>query len=316
MILATADGNGTSYFLDDVNKNVKQKIDLNGIQEATYSYSPFGGVIGTDKAHIGFSSEFYDTENNMNYYNFRYISNRIARWNKRDPVGVAGGNNEYSFLNNQMNNNDFLGLDKDRNDKVRRHREISEQLLIQKLINDFEQWYLNAYNEIYDDNGNIKDDSWILKLTPCPYKIDVKHQTVKMITSAGVIYLYETYLGYDRNEWNEGVFFPFTRDTYHPGGVYELRSRNPIDGHGNQCVYDSCGNILFSKPGAGSADYSVPELPWPTKHRENDVIPYNIIIYLKKKGIKVDAMIEKYYNVRPSIYYGEDGKRRINSVIF
>ena len=237
----------------------------------------------------------------------------LEKWNRQNKCHHDDISNLY-FAPYEQNINCKDHVIKTR--RNRQHREISEQLLIQKLINDFEQWYLNAYNEIYDDNGNIKDDSWILKLTPCPYKIDVKHQTVKMITSAGVIYLYETYLGYDRNEWNEGVFFPFTRDTYHPGGVYELRSRNPIDGHGNQCVYDSCGNILFSKPGAGSADYSVPELPWPTKHRENDVIPYNIIIYLKKKGIKVDAMIEKYYNVRPSIYYGEDGKRRINSVIF
>ena len=49
---------------------------------------------------------------------------------------------------------------------------------------------------------------------------------------------------------------------HHPGGVYELRQRTP-EGYGQQCVYDKCGKLITSGPGAGSADKVSPEVKTP-----------------------------------------------------
>jgi hypothetical protein len=42
---------------------------------------------------------------------------------------------------------------------------------------------------------------------------------------------------------------------YHPGGVWELRSSQEINGHGQQCIYDKNGDLIKSGFGAGSADW-------------------------------------------------------------
>ncbi len=284
VILATTDASGTSCFLHDANKNVMQKTAANGTLQETYAYAPFGENVGTDRANIGFSSENYSIKIGLNYYNFRYYVSTLGKWTRMDPIGIAGGINVYSFLNNPIDSYDFLGLEKFEIDIIPSHRNIIEQLLIQKLINDFEKWYINEYNKIYDEKGNILPDAWILELTPCPPKYD----------------------NYDKNNWEaSGIEFALVGPLYHPGGKYELRSKNPTkNGHGNQCVYDKCGNLILTLGTAGTADYFTPNGQF-DKHQIYDVDPFNIINLLSLLGINVKEYLKKYYKVRPHIYIDE-----------
>ena len=117
VILATADGNATSFFLHDANKNVMQKTDINGLIWENYVYAPFGKNTSIDNARIGFSSEVFEKEIRLVYYNNRYLQPHVGRWGSRDAIGETGGYNLFSFTNNcPINRIDFLGFSSNDND--------------------------------------------------------------------------------------------------------------------------------------------------------------------------------------------------------
>ena len=59
-----------------------------------------------------FSSEYFDIESGLVYYNYRYYSPVLGRWIKRDPKQEKGGWNLYAMCNNNtINRWDYLGLD-------------------------------------------------------------------------------------------------------------------------------------------------------------------------------------------------------------
>ena len=101
------------FYAFDGNKNVSDLFFFalqNGIG-AHYEYAPFGAVTRTAKATgskvdlIGanpwrFSSEFYDSELDLVYYNYRHYSPSDGRWLSRDPIEEEGGLNLYAFTSN------------------------------------------------------------------------------------------------------------------------------------------------------------------------------------------------------------------------
>jgi RHS repeat-associated protein len=114
VILATADASGTSYFLHDANKNVMQKTTANGTLQVCYIYSPFGQNLVSTNAHMGFSSEVYDSATLLIYYNYRYLSQKHGRWLKRDPIEENDIINLYNcFHNSPVIEFDKKGLDVD-----------------------------------------------------------------------------------------------------------------------------------------------------------------------------------------------------------
>ena len=104
------------FYAFDGNKNVSDVFFLalqNGIG-AHYEYAPFGAVTRTSKATsskvdlIGanpwrFSSEFYDSELDLVYYNYRHYSPALGRWLSRDPIEEQGGVNLYAYCSNIPN---------------------------------------------------------------------------------------------------------------------------------------------------------------------------------------------------------------------
>ena len=108
------------FYAFDGNKNVSDVFFLalqNGIG-AHYEYAPFGAVTRTAKATsskvdlIGanpwrFSSEFYDSELDLVYYNYRHYSPALGRFLSRDPIEEQGGLNLYAFVGNRL----FLAID-------------------------------------------------------------------------------------------------------------------------------------------------------------------------------------------------------------
>ena len=80
------------------------------IHEA-YDYTPFGAVSssGVDQP-FQWSSEIYDAELGMVYYNYRHYNPMDGRWIGKDSIGERGGKNLYVFINNKLFLIDELGL--------------------------------------------------------------------------------------------------------------------------------------------------------------------------------------------------------------
>ncbi|MGD0900923.1 MAG: hypothetical protein ABR915_24080 [Thermoguttaceae bacterium] len=84
---------------------------------------------------------------------------------------------------------------------------------------------------------------------------------------------------------------------YHPGAVYELRTKNPekYGGSGEQCNYDAKGNLITNGPGAGTADKSGPGV----NHKQEDVYPFDWAYELDGNQY-VGKYTNMYREVRPS----------------
>ena len=106
----------TYYYIVDGNKNVTGLQDESGNRVATYTYGPFGQLLSMDgglaeENPLRFSSEYFDDETGLVYYNYRYYSPRMGRWINRDPIEEEGGVNLYVVAqNNTINHYDNRGL--------------------------------------------------------------------------------------------------------------------------------------------------------------------------------------------------------------
>jgi RHS repeat-associated protein len=106
----------TYYYLHDANKNVSELLDSSGNIMAHYEYSPFGKQTVASGSYTDnpfrFSTEYYEQETGLVYYNFRYYSPELGRWLNRDPIGEEGGYNLYGMLDNDaVNGRDYLGFE-------------------------------------------------------------------------------------------------------------------------------------------------------------------------------------------------------------
>ena len=111
------------FYAFDGNKNVSDvfyRMTSNGIG-AHYDYAPFGGTTRTHRDSSAafdivalnpfrFSSEYYDSELDLVYYNYRHYSPSLGRFLSRDPIEEQGGLNLYAFVgNNSISISDILG---------------------------------------------------------------------------------------------------------------------------------------------------------------------------------------------------------------
>ena len=116
-IIADIDSSDTAFYaLGDANKNISEYIDDSGTIQAHYEFSPFGKVTvasgsSPDNFDFKFSSEYFDAETELVYYNHRYYSPELGRWLSRDPIKEEGGYNLYAMcFNNTINLIDILGF--------------------------------------------------------------------------------------------------------------------------------------------------------------------------------------------------------------
>ncbi|MFR9547030.1 MAG: RHS repeat-associated core domain-containing protein, partial [Rikenellaceae bacterium] len=95
----------------DLSKNVTELFTTAGGVETCYTYSPFGAVTddGDTTSPIQWSSEVYDEELGLVYYNYRSYNPSDGRWINRDPIGIEGGLNLYGFVGNMVWGRDVLG---------------------------------------------------------------------------------------------------------------------------------------------------------------------------------------------------------------
>lgn len=121
-ILAMTVFNGSGSYVEDLyymHDALKNTIALFGIQagrRALYEFGPYGAIIkmegnAAEENPFRFSSEYYDDELGLVYYNYRYYNPQQGTWLSREPVGEQGGNNLYGMVNNRISSRvDYLGL--------------------------------------------------------------------------------------------------------------------------------------------------------------------------------------------------------------
>ena len=86
--------------------NIMGYWDSSGAVVAEYVYDAFGRTVSqsgslADTFAIRYSTKYYDVETGMYYYGKRYYMTSLCRWLTRDPIGVYGGANLYSFCKNE-----------------------------------------------------------------------------------------------------------------------------------------------------------------------------------------------------------------------
>ena len=84
----------------DITKNVCELFGPNGYIRAAYSYTPFGSVSASENGvvqNFQWSSEYYDSELDLVYYNYRHYSPAHGRFLSRDPIEEQGGLNLYDL---------------------------------------------------------------------------------------------------------------------------------------------------------------------------------------------------------------------------
>ena len=344
--------NSTVYgYLVDANKNVLGLFNPSKTRVATYLYGPFGqklsesGAIAANNP-LQFSSEQFDADLGLVYYNYRYYLPAIGKWLTKDPIGERGGLNLYAFCGNDAINRwdsfGLFGLDDIKNF----FRELHQSAFngpgpgfgyfgggayapdpIRTLKYQFSVWYEKEYDKIYNNDKTVKSNAWIRDLDPCPEHIETETTEKYYISSppGPAIHKIEKEVVDGKEYWTltpDSTFRLFAKNPYHPDGEYELRSANPTqDDHGNQCIYDCNGDLItnrydsfgniIGKPSAGSADYVSPGNSFSPGHLSNDVSPFNIILELEKYGEDVSSLYTAYYKVRPAYYY-QNGEKFMN----
>jgi RHS repeat-associated protein len=106
---------GTNYFYTrDHLGSVREMTDSGGTIQARYDYDSYGRsskLSGSLDADFGFSGAFFHIASGLNLARFREYDPNLGRWLNPDPIGLAGGANLYSYVdNNPVNAVDPLGL--------------------------------------------------------------------------------------------------------------------------------------------------------------------------------------------------------------
>ena len=303
----------SSYYDFDGNKNVSEVIAADGSVSAHYEYITFGEVVlQHDVSAMSnpwrFSSEFGDEEIGCSYYNYRLFGQIMGSWFGRDPIGESFEScpSLYLFVcNNPINNYDAIGLDAPNLGGVLLPADRNSYC--EELKGKFEEWY-NVEKKI------LAEENWVSSLPKCPKKLAVKTVTVKYYEHGEVIDQRTVFVKASPNgsEWLLTSLVEFygaqlfgvlkTGAAFHPEGRFELRTKDPqkYNGHGNQCIYDKCGNLLTEIPSAGSVDYASPNGSR-KEHVLNDVDPFVWARKLDSEcGGGESKWVRKYYEVRPA----------------
>jgi RHS repeat-associated protein len=117
-LLQMHDSSGRYFPIYDASGSVQGLLNDSGDIVAKYSYSVYGGIVDVQGDAIAgsnpirYSSKYYDHECDLVYFGYRYYSSRLGRFISRDPVGIKGDLNLYSYAaGDPVNQWDYLGLD-------------------------------------------------------------------------------------------------------------------------------------------------------------------------------------------------------------
>ncbi len=100
-VFTRTDGAGTFGYLLDALGSTVALADSSGAIQTSYTYEPFGNT--TTSGTSSNSSQFTARENDatgLYFHRARYYSPTLQRFISEDPIGIAGGINQYAYVNN------------------------------------------------------------------------------------------------------------------------------------------------------------------------------------------------------------------------
>ena len=145
--------NGTWYTYGwDLTKNICELYSTGGTLTTAYTYSPFGKVTvsGSLSQPIQWSSEVWDGELGLVYYNWRYYNAANAHWLSIDLILVG---NRYNFTVEPVRYFDMLGLLENRDNYIEK---------MKKHFNDEKLW-----GDVYDAFYSNKPIKAIVRHNQC-----------------------------------------------------------------------------------------------------------------------------------------------------
>jgi len=112
---------GVLYYVHNDALGTPQALtDESGATVWTAAYYPFGkATVNEDPdgdgnivtLNVRFPGQYYDQETGLHYNYYRYYDPSTGRYITSDPIGLAGGLNTYTYVeNNPVNRVDFYGL--------------------------------------------------------------------------------------------------------------------------------------------------------------------------------------------------------------
>jgi len=108
----TRAGSGASYFLTDHLGSTAALADSSANVLEISNYDSFGNSTGSALTRYTYTGRERDPDTGMLYYRARWYDAGIGRLISEDPIGFAGGINQYRYVrNNPIRFSDPLGLD-------------------------------------------------------------------------------------------------------------------------------------------------------------------------------------------------------------
>jgi RHS repeat-associated protein len=96
-------GGATSYYEADGLGSVTSLTNAAGTAAQTYTYDSFGNTVATSGSLVNsfqYTGREFDPETSLYYYRARYYDAKIGRFLTEDPIGYVGGDNFYSYVEN------------------------------------------------------------------------------------------------------------------------------------------------------------------------------------------------------------------------
>jgi RHS repeat-associated protein len=101
------------YYLNDQLGTPQELITANGDIVWSGVYKSYGNLAieyRTVPQNLRFQGQYFDEESGLHYNRYRYYDPYTARYISQDPIGLAGGENAYSYVPNPLAWIDPLGL--------------------------------------------------------------------------------------------------------------------------------------------------------------------------------------------------------------
>jgi len=104
-------GTDVKYFITDHLGSTNALTDASGNVTASASYDSFGNATGSLPTRYQYTGREFDNFTGLQYNRARWYDSNLGRFISEDPIGLAGGINQYGYAgNNSTNNTDSSGL--------------------------------------------------------------------------------------------------------------------------------------------------------------------------------------------------------------